>query len=84
MFDIQILKTTAPIQLSKPKIKTITTQQAKVVQKKPAKQNFKSIFTLGGGNSKIVQLMMEDQHKVAPTDSPLRKDQLSAVADMKM
>ncbi len=72
----------------------MSTQQVKVVQKKPAKQNFKSIFTLGWASSDTVQRMDSGASAISePTeaspiswmwDSPLVTDKLSAVADMKM
>ncbi len=61
MYHIQIPKETAPIQLSKSPNQTIATKKVKAIQEKPAKQNFKSIFTLGCRNSKSVQLMDSEQ-----------------------
>ncbi len=85
MYQIQVPKTKAQIQLSKLPSQTMAKKQVKVVQEKPVEQKFNSIFSLQLKNSDTLQLMDSGASAIPETaeeiPQPLVKDQLNLVGE---
>ncbi len=81
MYQIQISKKKAPILLPKLPIQTMATQQVKVIQEKPAKENFKSIFSPLWGSSDTLQRMNNGTEAGDNDEIPLVKGRLNVVGE---
>ena len=80
MFHIQVPKTTATVQLFKPKSQAFVTKEKQEITK-PAQQEFKSILTLGWGNSNTVQLTKDGDETEDENQTPLKSNKLNVVGE---